>query len=199
MHTRLTTFTGAEHIDEGVAYVRDVAIPVLAAQNGYRGVSVSHDRSNRIVSVLSLWATEADRDASDSALDKTRQEGLGVLGGTMTVENFEQVVAEIVKPPVAGSALTVTRVSMDPSVVDENIAFFTSTVLPQMKANAGFLALRNMIDRKSGKGIVGAAWADEASQQAAAADMQARRQQATDRGVTLEDMSFREILLSELP
>jgi hypothetical protein len=198
MHTRLTQFTGATHIDEGVAFVRQEALPVLGAQKGFRGVTVSADRSGGVFGVLSLWETEADRDASDSALDKTRQEGLGVVGGTMTVENFEQMVVEISRPPVVGSALTVTRVSMDPATIDENVAFFKSTVLPQIKANAGFLALRNMVNRGNGQGIVGAVWADEASAQAAAADARSRRQQASDRGVTLGEMTFREILLSEL-
>jgi heme-degrading monooxygenase HmoA len=198
MHTRLTTFTGAGKIDEGVAFVRDVALPVLAAQRGFRGVTVSADRAGGAFGVLSLWESAADRDASDSALDKTRQEGLGVVGGTMTVENFEQVVQEISRPPVVGSALTVVRISMDPATIDENIAYFTSTVLPQIKANAGFLALRNMVNRSNGQGVVGSVWADAASQQAAAADAMARRQEASDRGVTLGDLSFREILLSEL-
>jgi len=139
MHTRLLSFTGATNIDAGVDYLRDEALPILNAQKGYRGVTASADRDNAVFSILSLWDTEADRAASDSALGKARDEALKIVGGTMSVENLEEVASVITKRPVVGCSLFVSRVSMDPANVDQNIEFFNNEVLPQIKGRTGLL------------------------------------------------------------
>jgi hypothetical protein len=198
MHTRVLTFTGAKNIDDGVAFVRDNAVPVLREQNGYRGVTASADRDRGVLGVLSLWETEADRDASFGPLAELRQQGLDVVGGELTVDSFEQLVEEIASPPAVGSALMVTRISMDPSKVDENLGFFKSEIVPRITAAPGFLALRNMIDRKTGRGLVGSAWADQDAMKNAAAQAQARRDEGRARGVNFDEDSYREIVFADM-
>jgi heme-degrading monooxygenase HmoA len=198
MHTRVVTFTGAKNIDKGVAYVRDEVVPNLNAQHGYRGLTVSADRSGGVLGVLSLWETEADRDASDGALAKNRQEGLDIIGGEISVETFEQLLAEISAPPEAGSPLMVTRISMEPKKIDENFAFFKEDVLPRIRSSSGFRSLRNMMNRQTGHGLVGVIWSDQQAMESAAAEAQSRRQAAIDRGVKFGDVSFREIVFADL-
>ncbi len=82
MHTRVLTFTGAKNIDGGVDFLRQSVVPVLNEQKGYRGVNASADRSAGVLAILSLWETQSDRDASESALAKSRQEGLDIIGAT---------------------------------------------------------------------------------------------------------------------
>ena len=195
MYTRVLTWQNAKNIDAGVSYLRDKVVPAAKGLAGFRGIAASADRAGGVLSVLTLWDTEKDREASFAALSAAREEGTRIVGGDLTVENFEDVITETGSTPVTvGSALQVRSVSMDPATVDENIAFFKSTVLPQITAHPGFQSLHNMIDRKAGKGSVGSAWADEASMRAAVADAGPRRQQAADRGVTLGEASYREIL-----
>src|SRR5215216_461011 len=79
MHTRVLTFRGAKNIDDGVAFVRDKAVPVLQEQTGYRSVIASADRDGGVLGILSLWETEADREASFGALAELRQQGLDVV------------------------------------------------------------------------------------------------------------------------
>jgi len=198
MHTRVVTFTGAKNIDGGIAFLRDTVVARLNEQKGYRGLTASADRSGGVFAALSLWETEADRDASESALAKTRQEGLAIVGGELTVETFEELLAEIVEPPAPGLALMVTRISMDPAKIDENFAFFKSNVLPRIKASPGFRGLRHMINRQRGQGLVGSAWADQDAMEAAAADAQSRRQEAITRGVSFGETSYREIVFTDL-
>ena len=198
MFTRVLTFRGAENIDDGVGVVRE-NVPVLRELKGYRGVNASADRDGGVFGILSLWETEADRDASLDALAGARQQGLDVLGGDLTVENFEELVVEMASPPTVGSALMVTRISMDPSKIDENVGFFKSNILPRITAAPGFLALRNMIDRKTGRGVVGSAWADQDAMKNAAAEAQARRDEGRGRGVNFEEDSYREILFADMP
>lgn len=198
MFTRVVTFTGAEDLDGGVVFVRDEVMPLMSQQHGFRGLTVSVDRSGAVLGVLSLWDGEADRAASEGALAKTREQAQTVIGGTMTIESFEELVVDVVEAPVAGSSLLIRRVSMDPAKVDENAAFFTREVLPQIKANPGFRAARNMINRQTGEGLVGTVWTDNASMEAAGEAAEARREQAARRGVTLGEQSRREIVFAEL-
>ncbi|HEY3096538.1 MAG TPA: hypothetical protein VGK05_06840 [Acidimicrobiia bacterium] len=198
MFTRVLTFTGAKNIDDGVAFVRDNAVPVLEQQKGYRGVTASADRDGGLLGLLSLWETEADRDASFAPLAELRQQGLDVVGGQLTVESYEQLVEEVASPPTVGSALMVTRISMDPAKVDENLGFFKSEIVPRIKAAPGFRALRNMIDRNTGRGLVGSAWADQDAMKNAAAEAQSRRDEGRARGVSFEGDSYREIVFADM-
>jgi heme-degrading monooxygenase HmoA len=195
MFTRVLTFSGAKNFDAGLGVVRESALPVLQKLNGYRGMSVSADRDGGVFGILSLWETEADRDASLDALAGVRQQGLDALGGSeLTVENFEELVQEVASPPTVGSALMITRVSMDPSKIDENLGFFKSEIAPRIAAAPGFVALRNMMDRKTGRGVVGSVWADQDAMKNAAAQAQARRPEGQARGVSFDEDSYREIL-----
>ena len=198
MHNRVLTFTGAKNIDDGVAFVRDNAVPVLQEQKGYRGTTASADRDGEVLGILSLWETEAARDASFGPLAELRQQGLDVVGGELTVESFEQLVEEMKSPPTAGSALMVTRISMDPAKIDENLGFFKSEVVPRISAAPGFLALRNMLDRKTGRGLVGSAWADQDAMKQAAAQAEARRDEGRARGVSFDGDSYREIVFADV-
>jgi heme-degrading monooxygenase HmoA len=198
MYTRLLTFRGATDIDGGINYLRDEVLPVLHAQHGYHGVSASADRPGALLGVLSLWESEADRSASESGLGKARQEAAQIVGGDLTVENFELLVEEIVKPPVAGCALIVTRIRTDPASIEDNLAFFTGESLPQIKSKAGFCAVRNMFDRESGRGVVGTVWEDRAALEAFAVGIPERRAAAVMRGISFDETSYRDILFTEI-
>lgn len=193
MFTRVVQFQGAKDIDAGVAFVRDTVTPVLRQQKGFRGVTASADRSAGVIGVLTVWETEADRDASESALAKVRDEGAKIIGGEMSVETYEEMVVEMTGPPRLGASLLIRRISMEPAKIDDNVSFFKETVLPQMKASPGFLAVRNMINRSTGEGIVGTVWADAASMDAAAELAQQRQAQAAGR-VNFGEQSKREVL-----
>jgi len=199
MYARVLTFTGVADLDAAIKFVQETALPVVHSQRGYKGLTASADRSAGTLGILSLWESEADRDASESALAKTRDEARQALGASnLTVETFEERAVEVSRPPVVGSALMVTRISMDPARVDENIEFFQREVAPQIKAGPGFRALRNMINGQTGEGIVGTIWDDEQSMQAAATAALARRGEAAGRGVTFGETSYRQIVFTDL-
>jgi heme-degrading monooxygenase HmoA len=199
MFARIVTFTGATDIDAGVRYLRDTVAPLLRNQKGFRGVTASADRSGGVLGVLSLWDTEADREASDSALDKSREEAQRIIGGRVTVERFEELAVETAEPPTVGCSLLVRPISMDPAMVEENLDFFRREVLPQIKASPGFRAMRQMINRQTGEGMVGTVWADRAAMDAAAEAAEARRPVAAQQRVTFGEQGRREIVFAELP
>lgn len=198
MLTRVVNFTGAKDIDGGIRYIRETVAPLLRQQEGFRGITASADREGGVFGVLSLWETQAARDASESALAKTREEGQKIIGGHVSVELFEEVLLDLAGRPKVGSSLLIRRLSMNPQRVEENLDFFKREVLPQLKALPGLLAVRQMVNRETGDAVVGTVWADEASMQSAAEEG-ARRQQAADGRVRFGEQSRRELVFIELP
>ena len=183
MHVRISTINGATDLTQEFAFwgrrwclnfsSSEVSEVSLQVPIGPPGSSLSQPVGDR-----------AGHDGERDVAEKVRQEALGVMGGDVTVETFEQVVADIGDPPPAvGCTLRVVRVKVDPARVNENIDFFRSEIVPRMKATPGFRGVRNMIDRASGSGAVGTLWDDEASMNAAEAAAEQRRHEASSRGV----------------
>jgi heme-degrading monooxygenase HmoA len=200
MYTRLITWTNATDIEGGIEYLRGTALPLIHQQKGYRGLSASADRSAGRLNILSIWENEADRDASDSALGKARDEATEIIGGSIQVEKLEVLVSEVVTPAVPGSALMVSPYSMDPSTIDENLSFFKNEIVPQIKAAPGFCSLRNMVNRNTGAGYVGTVWADRSAlDKQAESGAVARREAASARGITFGEISYLEFVLVDTP
>jgi heme-degrading monooxygenase HmoA len=195
MYARIVTITGVTDIDRGISWFRENALPAIRDQKGYRGTGVSADRAGRVLGVLTLWDTEAERDASWDSLAAKRQENADVAGGQLATETYEELVRETGKtPPGPGSALILQPISMDPAKIDENFAFFRNEIVPLITAARGFQQLRALMNRETGHGQVGTAWASEDAMRAAAADAQARGPQAAARGVQFGEASFGEIV-----
>ncbi len=199
MHVRITTVTGASDIDGGLAVLRDTALPQMRKQQGFRGLSAAGDRAASVVTVLSLWDSKADLEASESVADKLRGEVARAMGGEVSVERYEQTVFAVADDrPAPGAKLHVRHVKVDPARIDENLEFFRQTVVPQMQARPGFLAVRHLIDRSTGQGRVGSVWADEGSLSRSLAESGQRRAMAQDRGVEFGEGRVLEVLFNAL-
>lgn len=198
MHVRLVNFAGVKDFKGSMDFIRDEVLPALGEQPGYVGTTVSANKADGVLGILSLWQTEKDQEASFKALAGVRQKGSEVVGGDMSIESYELLLADMKQPPVAGAALMVTRFTMDPATIDEDLAFFKDELLPQIKSTPGYLGVRNMVNRTSGEGIVGALWQDQDALEAAKAAAEARREVVKARGVRFNDVSFREIVLTDL-
>ena len=194
MHAGILTFTNVDDIDGAVRFLSDKALPILRAQRGYRGVTASADRSSGLFANLSLWDTEADRDASETALAPTREEARHLVSPHLILENYEVTTEELVTAPAVGLALMVTPISIDPAAVDDEIAFFQSQVVPGTRQADGFCGLRQCINRRTGNGLVGSAWRDEHAMHTYWANCH----RAEGRPVTLGEPSFRELVFVDI-
>jgi heme-degrading monooxygenase HmoA len=198
MHARVVTITGARNIDAGISFLRDTLLPVLRDQKGYRGLNASADRSRGVMRVLTLWDTEAERDASWDALAPMRQDGQDTMGGDMSSNTYEVLLQEIGDvPPAPGSALMLMPVSMEPARVDEHLATFRSDILPEIKAAPGFQAVRLLMNRSAGEGMTATFWSGQGAMMGAAAAAESRRQRAAARGVRLGEPDYREVVFSD--
>lgn len=200
MYTRVLNFTGINDVDAAVNLLRDKALSVLRSQRGYKGMTASIDRSTGTMGILSVWETAADREASESAVGKTREEARMELGGgELTIELFDQRALEVRRQPEVGSALMLTRFKMDPARIDENLEWFNREVAPQIMAGPGFRALRLLVNPDTGDGLAGTAVDDRPALEATAEAAIARREAATARGITFGEISFREVVFTDKP
>jgi hypothetical protein len=200
MHIRLTTITDAKDLDAGIAFIRETVSPVLHQQKGFAGLTASIDRENRLLSALSQWETEADRDASESAILKVRDEAVRITGGHVEVELFEQTLFEVVAgPPREGASLLVTRVSMDPATVDQTQAYFQKEVLPQIRTSPGVVAIRNLINRETGDAMTGVVYTDRKAMEAGVKMAEERQRANPDVPVRIQSRSLREVALIDMP
>lgn len=196
MYARIVTITGAKDIDAGIGWLRDQLRPALRDQKGFRGLAVSAERAGGVLEVLTLWDTDADLEASWDALAARRQESLGIFGGQLSMDTYEELLREAGStPPGPGSALMLLPVSMDPATVDENLASFRSQILPRIAACQGFQQIRLLMNRETGYGLGGSVWADEDAMRAAAAGD--NRQESATRGVQFGERSYREIVFTD--
>lgn len=186
MFVRITTVTGARNLDAGIDFLRESVVPRLHEQNGFRGLFVSGDPSAGLVHVLAQWETRADLDASESAVDKTRDEAVRVMGGQVIVERFEQLMwLGTGTPPGAAARLHIRHAHVDPGRIEESLAFFGDSILPVIRSQPGFLGVRLLVDRDTGESRVGTMWSDEASMRASLAGADSWRAGASEHGVEL--------------
>jgi heme-degrading monooxygenase HmoA len=197
MHVRITTVTGASDINGGLALLRDQVVPQLQQQKGFRSLSAAGDSAGAVVTVLSLWDSQADLEASESAANKARDDVARIIGGEVSVERYEQTVWEVgATRPEPGAKLHIRHIKVDPKRIDDNLELFRQTVVPDMKARPGFLAVRHLIDRSTGEGRVGSLWADQDSLTASLAQSEQRRAMAKDRGIEFGEDRVLAVLLN---
>jgi hypothetical protein len=198
--TRLLTYRGVTDIDAGTGYLREEVLPILESQRGFRGVAAFADGIGNLVTVLSLWETEADRSASDSALGKTRNIALKLAGAAgFEVENFEEVFRVSAQPPLSpGRVLNVVRLRMLPVFMLEDIWWFNESIVPMITSQEGFCAMSNMVDWGTGCALSGSVFVNKECADASFVGIREQQSTAEERGVTFESINQREVLLGEL-
>jgi heme-degrading monooxygenase HmoA len=197
MYVRISTVTGASDIDGGLALLQGDALRQMEQQKGFAGLSASGDREAGVVSVLSMWETEADLEASESAANKARADMTDVMGGEVSVERYEQAVFETGGArPGPGAKLHIRNLKVDPARLEENLEFFKETLVPELKARPGFLAVRQLVDRSTGEVRAGTVWADDESLAASLQQSEQQRSQAQDRGIEFGEGRVLEVLFT---
>jgi hypothetical protein len=203
LHTRVITLIqtevdaiGVPDIVPLISYTRESLVEKLRTQKGYQGAVVSVSRWQGVIGVLSLWDTETALKASDTVVEKSTKKG---LNAALRVEDYDQLLENQREQPAVGSFLMATTFRIPPANIDPALAIYEGSVLPRMRAYPGFQALRIVANRNSGHGLVWAVWTDRETMTNGAIDVIARRSEATRLEISFGEVSFREILLTDLP
>jgi hypothetical protein len=135
-------------------------------------------------------------EASEAVAAESRAEAVSMIGGDVTVETFEQVVGEVGNPPPAkGCLVRFVSFETDPARVDENVAYFRAEVLPAIKESPGFRAVRNLINRTTGRGLTAIIVSDTDALTAAEVSFEARREKGEVHGIRFGEITHREVVL----
>jgi heme-degrading monooxygenase HmoA len=199
MFARNIVYTGTD-VDRAVEFLDKEAAPVVSQQKGFAQLAAAGDRAAGVVSILSVWETLEDLQASESAMAKVRQEGVGRFGGELaSVDVFEQVVMEVGKtPPQPGCVIRIQSTRLDVGAIDEIIGFFRTEILPGILGTPGLRAVRNLINRQTGEGRISVVFSDQAALEAGDSARQARMAKAGERGVQFGEARILEVLYGRM-
>jgi hypothetical protein len=156
MFVRATTITSdPARIDEGVDFVRNSVVPAVNTLPGCLGLSMFVDRENALVTVSTAYTSEQTRAEADTLLTPLRAKGTRILGGgTPVTEFFELAVIDRLRPAEPGFWSRLTRVTIEPTQVDEAVDAYTSSTLNDVQLLPGYCSAVLLIDRQRGMGLV---------------------------------------------
>jgi len=196
----MTLIEGVQDMDKAASVLAEQVVPGLKEQKGFAGLTASADKSAGILGILSMWQTEADLEASSSAVGKLRGNAIDAIGGRLGgVENFEQVEMEVTGArPGPGTPLVIVRSRRDPAKVDEDIAFFRANVLGSIQALPGVAVVRSMMNRQTGEAQLGVVVAEAGQVDSVLEFFRQAKDMAASNGVTLEEPSVREIVFAAM-
>ena len=138
-------------VDDGVAFVRDEVLPVVAGLPGSYGLGMWVNRQTGEIVVNTVWQDEAAEKASDQRLASLRAEALRRLGATgARVELFEPVVVWQSEPNEVGQWVRAVEVRHAPDRLEEDLAGFRENTLPATRELPGVTGVVLLANRTTG-------------------------------------------------
>ncbi len=164
MYARSTTISGEPAaVDEGIAYIRDEAMPALRGMGGCAGLSLlANSRTGRSIMTTS-WRDEeslrVSRDAVRPWADRTAE----VLRGAAEVEEWEIAAMHRVHEAHSGVCTRVTWLRTAPDAVQKAVDAVRLSLMPQLDDLPGFCSVSVMTRAGDGRTVAAVAydsWAD---------------------------------------
>jgi hypothetical protein len=155
VHARSTTIQAqTSSIDDGIAYMRDDVMRELENVDGYVGISLLVDRdSGRCIITAAYQTEDAMRAAADKA-NQLRSQATERFGGSVEkIEEWEIGVLHRDHNSHDGACVRATWVKGDPSLAEQNIEYYKTSVLPELENLEGFCSASLLIDRSTGVGV----------------------------------------------
>jgi hypothetical protein len=188
-----------ETIDEGVAYVRDEAMPALTAMDGWTGLSMICDRESGRCIITSAWSTKEGRDASDQLMMAKRERGAEIFGAKPSVDVWDIAVVHRRAASREGACVGCTWLSMDTAGITHAIDTYRMALLPALEEIDGFCSASLMVDPATGRAVSSVTYASRdalVASRSAAEGLRTRT--ADDIGATVTDVGEFELALAHL-
>lgn len=164
MHVRMNMLAGDPgRLDEATRYLEGTVRPHVEAQHGNRGLACLTNVDTGVCLVASYWETFDAMTTSEQAVQVSRKEVTGILGGTVTVEHYEVPVFVRRSRPQTGAGARLSRVDCAPASIDTMVENFRNIGIPALMEMTGFCSAHMMADRATGRCIIITAWEDSAA------------------------------------
>src|SRR5260370_17282043 len=118
MHVRMNMLAGDRaRRGEGTRYLEGTVRPDGEAQHGNRGLACLTNADLGVCIVASYWDTLDAMTASEQAVQVSRKEVTGLLGGTVTVEHYEVPIFVRRSRPQGGAGVRLSPVDCPPATL----------------------------------------------------------------------------------
>jgi hypothetical protein len=152
MFSRSMTIHGnPEALDDGIAYIRDEAMPRMLALEGCVGLSMLADRVSGRSIVSTAWRDAGSMQASVPTVRELWDRSTEVMGGLAEIEEWELSVVHRRQRTPPGASSRVTWVRAEPSRVDDVVDAARMALIPQLEDLPGFAAVSLLINRDTGR------------------------------------------------
>jgi quinol monooxygenase YgiN len=201
MHVRINDVTvSPDRIDELGDALANKARPVVLAQDGCEGLLCVADRATGNCSIVSLWSSKQQLDASESGVAGIRSETVDAVGAKLNSVTTAEVLREVIgQPTQVGSRGRVVRLTAPAGSAGQMVEFYDAEAVPRYQSQAGFLNAR-LIGSEDGTRFTAVShWLDDASLKASEASSSALREQVTAAvaGSSIDGVSSGEIIFIE--
>ena len=203
MHLRINDVTvSPARVDELGDVLSNKALPVVRAQQGYRGLLCRADRATGNCAIVSLWDSKDALDASEQAIASIRSETVDAVAAQLNSIELAEVLREVrVSPSQVGTRSRVVRLAAPAGSADKLVDFYETVAVPRLESQPGFLNGRFVRDvEQDGRFAAVSHWADAAAVESSEKNSTALRDEVAKAvaGTSIEQVSTSEIIFIEL-
>ena len=174
-------------------------MPAITAMDGCIGLSMLVDRASGTCIATSAWNDDQSMRAADASLRPMRDEAGKILGGNVSINEWEIVVLHRDHRTSDSTSVRCTWLRTDPGQVDKAIELFRSEVLPVAEGMTGFCSASLMVDRMAGRAVSSVTWdSRQAMEDSREAATKLRSKVANQAGAEIEEVAEFEMALAHL-
>ena len=150
MYARTTIIRGDKQgIGEGMAFLRDEAVPQIKHMDGFVGISMLAEGSSGRCIVTSAWDDDEAMQKNAAKMTPMRDRLVQSFHGDPDVEEWEFAVVHRVRPAGDGGHAHVAWVRADD--VGKLVDGYKNTLLAELEQLPGFSSVSLMVDRDGGR------------------------------------------------
>jgi hypothetical protein len=200
VRARSTTIRGdPRSIDEGVAYLRDEALPAMQQMDGFIGPSVLAERLTGRCIVTSAWTDPQALRASDARIRPMREEMARRFGGPVEVQDWDVVVLHRVHRTAPGACARVTWARAVHEPMDRFVPAYRSNLMPRLEELPGFCSLSLLVDPHSGRSVGVESFENRETLQHTRGDARALREEfSSAMGAQVTEVAEMDLVLAHL-
>ena len=200
MYARTNTVRGnPQAIDEGIAFVRDVAMPLVQGMDGCVGLSMLADRASGRCITTTAWVGEEALRASADGVRAARERAEQIFGGPVEVAEWEIALMHRMHETHDGARTRVIWGSTEPGNMDDLLSSFRMTMMPRMEELPGFASCNMMVDRQSGRSALAVTYdSADAMSRADERAAQLRREAGETMGLQIDEVAEFDLVVAHL-
>lgn len=164
LHVEIDRVTGdPPRLADAISYTTSELRPALERQTGSLGTLLLIDPEAGAMAFESFWASGGELAGSGDLITAGVREAARRAEGKVARQRYDVLVFERDAPLRGGQAVRVTQMEVDPSKlssVEDAVAWYGDTVVPQLADTSGFRAALLYADWTSGTLVSTTMWQD---------------------------------------